>query len=67
MTMGLLLVVTSVGYGVYRKTSTSVRRKPFVLQSIFTSKGAALQQDYNLLSRSFYHLWLCHYSSSSIA
>ena len=41
MTMGLLLVVTSVGYGVYRKTSTSVRRKPFVLQSIFTSKGAA--------------------------
>lgn len=35
----LLLVTASVGYWTYHKTSAAPKKSPFILQSIFTSKG----------------------------
>ena len=37
--LSLLIVMGSVSYAVYRKTTQSSRPKPFLLQSVFTSKG----------------------------
>lgn len=39
LTAALVLITGSVGYWTYHKTRTAPKKSPFILQSVFTSKG----------------------------